>query len=257
MLDGTHFYNQTLKKTVAVFGTIFNNLKIRKTGQGEVRVPIAYGPRQKFLARIEGDSNLEDQKLAIKLPRLSFEITNIEYDSQSKLNKFNIQKYNIAGDTLKQDRLRQGVPYNIGMQLNILAKTQDDALQIFEQILPTFTPEYVVAIKDMEGPGRSADVPITLNSTSIEDDYEGEFNTRRTLIYQMDFNMKVRFHGRVDPKPIIKVVDVDLFNDTTQTSSDLPIDQIRTNLDSPAATEENHTANTTFGFDLNSPGDPL
>lgn len=257
MLDGVHFYNQTLKKTVAVFGTIFNNLKIRKTGQGEVRVPIAYGPRQKFLARIEQDSSLEDQKLAIKLPRISFEITGIDYDPTSKLNKFNIQKYNIAGSTTNKDQLRQGVPYNISMQLNILAKTQDDALQIFEQILPTFTPEYVVAIKDMEGPGRSADVPITLQGTSIQDEYEGDFTSRRTLIYQMDFTMKVRFHGRVDPKPIIKVVDVDLFNDTTITSSQLPVDQVRTDLNSPAATEENHTAVTTFGFDLNSPGDPL
>ena len=87
MLDGVHFYNQTLKKSVAVFGTIFNNLKIVKTGASETRVPLAYGPRSKFLARINQDSSLEDQKLAIKLPRMSFEITSIDFDSSSKLNK--------------------------------------------------------------------------------------------------------------------------------------------------------------------------
>ena len=97
MLDGVHFYNQTLKKSVAVFGTLFNNLKVRKTGQGEVRVPLAYGPRSKFLARIKQDNNLEDQKLAIKLPRMSFEITSIDRDSSAALNKGNKKLFDIAG----------------------------------------------------------------------------------------------------------------------------------------------------------------
>ena len=219
MLDGVHFYNQTLKKSVAVFGTIFNNLKIVKTGAAETRVPLAYGPRSKFLARINQDSNLEDQKLAIKLPRMSFEITSIDRDSSSALNKGNLKRFDIAGTELSKDTLRQSVPYRLGMQLNILAKTQDEALQIFEQILPTFVPEYTVAIKDMDGVGNSVDVPIVLTGTTIQDDYEGDFTTRRTIVYTLDFDMKIRFTGRVVSKPVIRTVIADLFNNSKTLSS--------------------------------------
>jgi len=147
MLDGVHFYNQTLKKSVAVFGTIFNNLKIVRKGTSETRVPLAYGPKSKFLARIQQDADLEDQKLAIKLPRMSFEITSIDRDSASALNKSNSKLFDVSGTELSKGVLRQSVPYTLGMQLNILAKTQDEALQIFEQILPTFVPEYTVLLR--------------------------------------------------------------------------------------------------------------
>ena len=249
MLDGVHFYNQTLKKSVAVFGTIFNNLKIVKTGASETRVPLAYGPRSKFLARINQDSNLEDQKLAIKLPRMSFEITSIDRDSSSALNKSNLKRFDIAGTELSKNTLRQSVPYTLGMQLNILAKTQDEALQIFEQILPTFVPEYTVAIKDMDGVGNSVDVPIVLTGTTIQDDYEGDFTTRRTIVYTLDFQMKIRFTGRVTPKPVIRAVTADLFNSSTEESAVTPVDRVQTDLGSVNDTPEDFTTNTTFGFD--------
>ena len=248
MLDGVHFYNQTLKKSVAVFGTLFNNLKVRKTGQGEVRVPLAYGPRSKFLARIKQDSDLEDQKLAIKLPRMSFEITSIDRDSSTALNKGNKKLFDISGTELNKNILRQSVPYNLGMQLNILAKTQDEALQIFEQILPTFVPDYTVAIKDMDGPGNSVDVPIILTGTSFTDEYEGDFETRRTIIYILDFEMKVRFTGRVVSKPTIRAVTADLFNNSTPESAQDAIDRVQTDLGSVNDTRDNFTTNTTFGF---------
>jgi hypothetical protein len=249
MLDGTHYYNQTLKKTVAVFGTVFNNLKIVRKGVGETRVPLAYGPKSKFLARIEQDSSLEDQKLAIKLPRMSFEITSIDRNTSSALNKSNIKLFDVAGTELSKNVLKQSVPYDIGMQLNIIAKNQDDALQIFEQIVPTFVPEYTVAIKDMEGPGNSVDVPIILNSTSFEDSYEGDFTTRRTLIYTLDFVVKVRFTGRVSPNAVIRIVDIDLYNNSTAASAAEPIDRVKTELSSDDDTPDNFTAITTFGFD--------
>ena len=248
MLDGVHFYNQTLKKSVAVFGTLFNNLKVRKTGQGEVRVPLAYGPRSKFLARIKQDSDLEDQKLAIKLPRMSFEITSIDRDSSTALNKGNKKLFDIAGTELNKNILRQSVPYNLGMQLNILSKTQDDALQIFEQILPTFVPDYTVAIKDMDGVGNSVDVPIILTGTSFTDEYEGDFETRRTIIYILDFEMKIRFTGRVVSKPTIRAVTADLFNNSTPESAQDAIDRVQTDLGSVNDTRDNFTTNTTFGF---------
>ena len=249
MLDGVHFYNQTLKKSVAVFGTIFNNLKIVRPGTSETRVPLAYGPRSKFLARIQQDSNLEDQKLAIKLPRMSFEITSIDRDSASALNKSNVKLFDIANTELSKGVLRQSVPYTLGMQLNILAKTQDEALQIFEQILPTFVPEYTVAIKDMDGVGNSVDVPIVLTGTTIQDDFEGDFTTRRTIVYTLDFEMKIRFTGRVTSKPVIRVVTADLFNNSTEGTASTPVDRVKTELSSDDDTRDDFTTNTTFGFD--------
>ena len=216
MLNGKYFYNQTLKKCVAVFGTIFNNVKIAQQGAGETRVPIAYGPRKKFLARIESDTKAaSDKSIAIKLPRMSFEITSIDFDSTTKLNKFNKRVLPSQTSSTSRSSINQSVPYNLGMQLNIFAKNQDDALQIFEQILPTFTPEYTVAIKDLEGPGTVTDVPIILNGTSFSDDYEGDFQTRRNILYTLDFNMKIRFAGAVDTSSsIIRTVDVHFFADT-------------------------------------------
>ena len=215
MLDGKYFYNQTLKKTVAVFGTIFNNIKIVQQGQAESRVPLAYGPRKKFLARIQADTVASsDKSIAIKLPRMSFEITSIDFDSTTKLNKMNKRVLPGQSDLNKKSTIMQSVPYTVGMQLNIYAKNQDDALQIFEQILPTFTPEYTVAIKELEGPGTVTDVPIVLNGTSINDDYEGDFQTRRTLVYTLDFTMKIRFAGSVKESPAIRQVDVHFFEDT-------------------------------------------
>ena len=111
------------------------------------------------------------------------------------------------------------MPYNLGMQLNIMAKTQDEALQIFEQILPTFVPEYTVAIKDMDGTGNSVDVPIILTGTTFEDDYEGDFSTRRTIVYSLEFQMKIRFTGRVTIKPVIRTITADLYNSSTAKSS--------------------------------------
>jgi hypothetical protein len=220
MLNGKYFYNQTLKKCVAVFGTIFNNVKIAQQGTGETRVPIAYGPRKKFLARIESDTKAAgDKTIAIKLPRMSFEITSIDFDSTTKLNKFNkrlvASQASDVNSTTSRSTINQSVPYNLGMQLNIFAKNQDDALQIFEQILPTFTPEYTVAIKDLEGPGTVTDIPIILNGTSFSDDYEGDFQTRRNILYTLDFTMKIRFAGAVDTSSsIIRTVDVHFFADT-------------------------------------------
>jgi len=222
IFNGKHFYNQTLKKSVAVFGTIFNNIKIVQQGVGETRVPIAYGPRSKFLARIQSDTSAaSDKSIAIKLPRMSFEITSIDFDSSSKLNKINKRFLSATSSAAATsvDTVFQSVPYNIGMQLNIFAKNQDDALQIFEQILPSFTPEYTVAVKELEGPNTITDVPIVLNGTSFEDTYEVDFETRRNLTYVLDFTMKVKFAGGVDEGKIIRTVDTFFYADTKNTAT--------------------------------------
>ena len=266
MLNGKYFYNQVVRKSVAVFGTIFNNIKIVRKNSTEEKVPIAYGPRKKFLARIQADTEAAgDRTIAIKMPRMSFEITSIDFDASSKLNKFNKRNITISTSTTKVNTLYQSVPYNIGMQLNIFATNQDDALQIFEQILPTFTPEYTIAIKNLEGSGTVTDVPIILNSTSFSDDYEGDFETRRTLTYTLDFTMKVRFAGGTTEQDIIRTVDTFFYADTANRSTLKTSDPYGVNNDSPSTAGENvrisvgandsppldstDTITTTFGFD--------
>lgn len=251
MLTGIHFYNQTLKKAVSVFGTIFNNIRVVKHGGVEERVPIAYGPRQKFLARIE-QSSKQDNTIAIKVPRMSFEITDLSYDTTTSLNKMNKISFPNSNSTLSRDILNQSVPYDLSIELSILSKTQDEALQIVEQILPTFTPEYTVGIHDMNGPGSSSDVPIVLNSVSLQDDYEGDFETRRTIIYTLSFTMKVRFTGAVVPKAVIRSIDANLYdisdNDVDDSPFD-PVDRVKTELGSLNDTPADFTTTTTFGFD--------
>jgi len=245
MLSGKHFYNQTLRKTVAVFGTIFNNIFIKRHNSVSERVPISYGARQKFLARIEQESRT-DEAVAIKLPRMAFNITDISYDSSIKLNKQNKKILTDAGSG-SESYIFQSVPYIVSIELNVLAKTQDEALQIVEQIIPTFTPEYTVTIKDMEGVGQSVDVPITLSDVTLQDDYEGDYETRRTLIYTLNFTMKIRFVGETKSSKIINIVDTQ-FHDTSlapKTISDDPLETVRSEVtvDSPL------TIIDTFGFD--------
>lgn len=217
---GSHFYHATMRKSVAVFGTLFNNISvIRKDGSGnilnQIKVPLAYGPKQKFLARIESDTG-QAASMAIKLPRMSFEISGIELDTTAKLPKrTSIQEAGTSG--LSKNTIKQIASYNINMSLNVMAKNQDDGLQILEQILPYFQPEYTVTINPVDNFSFKQDVPIVLNSTSIQDDYEGDFNTRRVLIYTLEFTMKMKFYGPTGEQSIIRNVDVNL-NDTDITT---------------------------------------
>ena len=246
MLSGTHFYNQTLRKVVAVFGTVFNNILIKRHNSVTERVPISYGARQKFLARIEQESRT-DEAVAIKLPRMAFNITDISYDSSIKLNKLNKK---LTEDSSRSKKyVAQSVPYIVSIELNVLAKTQDEALQIVEQILPTFTPEFTVGIVNMEGPGQSVDVPITLQDVSIQDEYEGDYETRRTIVYTLNFTMKVRFVGGVKTQAAIYRVDSRLHDnnlDDKDITSEPASSEIQTvaNDDSPPV-----ITTTTFGFD--------
>ena len=250
MLSGTPFYNQTVKKAVSVFGTLFNNIKIVKPGKAEVRVPIAYGPAQKFLARLE-QAGSDTDRIAIKLPRMSFEINAITYDAERALNKMN--KVTAVGADAQRNikTVFQGVPYTIGFTLNIIGKEQDSCLQIMEQILPTFKPEYTVSIKDMETVNKSLDVPVILTGVSFEDAYDGDYETRRTLIYTLEFEMKVKFTGPVVKSPIIKTAET--FFHTSPSSalivnSNSPLSGVRVLLDSPTDSPNAFTAVTTFGF---------
>lgn len=215
---GTYFYNQRIRKSVALFGRLFNNIYvIRKDSAGkvisQVKVPLAYAPRRKFLERIVEQPDLDNNsQVAVKLPRMSFEILSYTYDASRQLQKTNSFTRAVDGSIVRNNRFYAGVPYNITFQLNIYAKNQDDALQVVEQIIPYFNPQYTLTMKPFEGfPTVKEDVPIVLSGVSFTDDYEGQLENRRTIIYTLDFDMKINFYGPVDENgSIIRDINVNL-----------------------------------------------
>lgn len=216
---GSHFYNQRIRKSVAVFGALFDNLYVVRASGGtsftQMKVPLSYGPKRKFLERIADMDDQEQQgrQFAIKLPRMSFEITNIAYDATRQLPKVNNFKRSVA-DTERSAKYYVGVPYIISFQLSVYAKSQDDALQVVEQIIPYFNPTYTVTVKPYDGVDDiKDDVPIQLVSVTFSDDYEGDMAARRTIVYILDFDMKVNFYG---PAPefgdkIIREVNMNMY----------------------------------------------
>ena len=214
---GQQFYHETTRKVVIAFGTMFNNIQlVRKDNDGTItqsmKVPLAYGPRQKFLVRLREDPDLTKQ-VAITLPRIGFEITGLSYDPTRKLNRVQKFKKTKSGSSSKLDTQYMPVPYNLGFGLYVLSKNSDDALQIVEQILPYFQPDYTLTINDMPDMSVKRDVPIILNSISYEDDYEGDFAQRRAIIYSLDFTAKFYLYGPVTGQSVIKTVQVDQFTD--------------------------------------------
>ena len=211
---GTYFYNETIRKTVIAFGTLFNNIRIKKfandgTSISQVKVPIAYGPMQRFLARIEQQTNFDDN-VAITLPRLSFELSSYTYDPTRKASP--ITKFTSKGDTkTKIKKMYLPVPYDVGFRLSFATKLQDDALQIIEQILPHFQPSFQVTVNMLEGIEEKRDIPFTLRNVSFNDEYEGDFSNRRFIQYDLDFIAKTYFYTEVptDEGGIIKKVQVD------------------------------------------------
>jgi hypothetical protein len=255
MLDDAYFYNATVRKTVAVFGSLFNNIYTGKTVSGKlsnvIRVPLSYGPRERFLVRIRDADNSKHADVAIKLPRMSFEITSISYDTTAVLNRNNQRTFVVAGDNGSKTVVRQSTPYLLGMQLSILADNQDSGLQILEQILPSFAPEYTVTVKNMEGPDTRTDVPITLNGVTLQDDYEGDFESgRRSIIYTLDFTIKIKFVGPITNKSkIIKSITVNLLDGNVCDTDLVAVDRVKVDLGDPVNdTEDDYTVVTTYGF---------
>ena len=180
----------------------------------EIRVPISYGPSQKFLARIEQQPDL-NKPVQITLPRMSFEMNSIQYDSSRKSGVTQTFKAS-DGNNLKKVYLP--VPYNIGFELNILSKLNDDSLQIIEQILPYFQPAFTLTVDLVNSIGEKRDVPVVLDNISFQDDYEGDFSTRRALIYTLQFTAKTYLFGPIASTTdgLIRKVQVD-----THTTTDI------------------------------------
>lgn len=252
---GGYFYHEKLRKAVAIFGTLFNNIYVaRKNSSGAIvsqgKVPLAYAPKVKYLERIRTNPDLgEDQKLAIKLPRMSFEIVSFAYDYSRQLPKvghFSAADLQTSGTVNKRRKFYTPVPYSIGFQLNAYAKTQDEALQIVEQILPTFNPQYTLTIKPFatEYPTWLEDIPIIIQGLTMQDDYEGAVDQRRTIIYQIDFEMKINFYGEIGTTSVIRTATNKFFQmGVGMGDSDIHIETMTI-----TPTPEGVSADSDFGF---------
>ena len=219
---GQQFYHESIRKVIIAFGTTFNNIQlVRKDNDGNItqtmKVPLAYGPRQKWLVRLNEDADLSKQ-VAVTLPRIGFEIQTLSYDPTRKLNRVQKFKKVKGSNSDRLDTQYMPVPYNLSIQLYVMAKQSDDALQIVEQILPFFQPDYTLTINDMIDMGIKRDVPIILNDISYEDNYQGDFEQRRALIYTLDFTAKFYLYGPVTSSGVIKTVQVDQYADLPDAS---------------------------------------
>ena len=210
---GAYTYNKIIRKCVIGFGTLFNNIECRKENKdgsiySRMKVPLAYGPRQKFLARLEQQADL-NQKVAITVPRLSFEMTGISYDSARKLAPTTLT---VKGDNANAVKKQfTPVPYNIDFELNVISKTNDESLEILEQIVPVFQPSYQMTIKLVDDMKDYRDIPIILNSISYSDDYEGSFDDKKITLVTMQFTCKTYIFGPVGTQGPIKKAKADIY----------------------------------------------
>lgn len=258
MLNANPFYHKVFKRAIVAFGSLFSDIEIeRRDTNGTIiqtlKVPIAQAPKEKWIVRIDSDQTLENHTY-ISLPRLSFEITGINYDPIRKLNR--LGRISCVNGNSSASYVYNPVPYNLDISLYILTKTQEDAFQIVEQILPYFTPEYTMAVKSVDDLNVVTEIPIILNSISQQDDYDGDFQTRRFIIYTLTFTLKLNVYGPVNSQGIItqSLIDVgDLDNvsidpmqpELITTTGNLETGEITVNMtttppnyDTPVAPEE-------------------
>ena len=205
-----YFYHEILRRTVVSFGSLFNEINIKHTDNSDnvksvIKVPLAYGPTQKFLARLEQSPDL-NKPVQITLPRMSFEFTGLTYDPTRKSTTTQTFIAKSAVDGTETKKVYLPVPYNMQFELSIMSKLNDDALQIIEQILPYFQPAYSMTLELVDIINEKRDVPIVLENITMQDDYEGNFSTRRVLIYTLRFTAKTYLFGPVSSatKDIIK-----------------------------------------------------
>ena len=217
---GNRFYNQSFRRLIIAFGQVFNNIVIQRTNStggvtSRIKVPLAYAPKEKFLVRLDQQANLNSREFATSLPRMGFEITGLSYDSSRKLTR--VQKYSqvkTGEDGKKLNFNYTPVPYNINLQLYIFTATAEDGLQIIEQILPFFQPDFTVTINQVPALDIKRDVPIVLGNINYEDNYDGDFTTRRAVIYTLSFTAKTYLFGPMNNSSVIKKSQTDIGTDT-------------------------------------------
>jgi len=218
------FYHGAIRKYIVAFGTLFNDIHINRINSSNetiqtMKVPLSYGPKEKFLARSEGDPDLT-RPFAMVLPRMAFELVNISYDPERKLNTLNRNVKQNSSNTSQLLYQYQPVPYNLGITLDIMAKTNDDATRIVEQILPYFTPQWTMTLNMIPDLGLNVDVPVILNTTSLQDTYEGDFINRRAIVYSLGFTLKAQLFGPIRKSGVIKRTYTNLYVPPGDTPAD-------------------------------------
>lgn len=215
MFSGQHFYHRGIRKNVVVFGNLFNDIQLVRYEKGtyveteRFKVPIVYAGKENFVSRIFRDPDII-KETQVKLPRMSFEIYDIQYDVSRKLSNYNSQFSNLSSTGVK--RLAQGTPYDIGFELNIYVRNVEDGTQIVEQILPYFNPDYTVTMNLIDGLDVKRDVPVILNSVTYAPSYEGDGDTARMLIWTLRFTMKTWFFGNVADSKIIRKATANIYH---------------------------------------------
>jgi hypothetical protein len=216
MLNGNVYYHGSIRKAIVAFGRLFSDVYVdRKQGDsvgGEtiqrLQIPLSYAPKEKWLVRLDQQADLENNVTMVTLPRMSFEINGYAYDASRKLNR--MQQIKTDSSTSTKPTVYTPVPYNVDISLYILTKTQEDGLQIIEQILPTFTPEYTLVINTLPEMGITMDVPIILNSVTVVDEYDGNFQDRRFVTHTLTFQMKINLYGPVSGQNVITTVNANI-----------------------------------------------
>jgi len=236
-MNGKYYYHQIFRKSIIAFGSLFNNIIVKRKQAGVDRptggdaleaykVPIQYGPYQKYLAIIEAEPNSTRQQTQISLPRLSFEIKGLNYDGSRKLVPTQFAKTVPPTGTDEEGKPVQykqylPVPYNLDIELAIISKNQDDGLQIIEQILPNFHPSLNVSIEVIDVTHEERDIAIVLNGIGYTDDYVGDYTKRRTLVWTLNFTVKTYLFGPVDAQRDIRKVVLDYRTDVKKRNTEL------------------------------------
>ena len=219
------FYHGTMRRLTIGFGTLFNNIHIQKKDaagdiQLDYKVPFAYGPKEKFLSRINQNNTItgNETDVEITLPRISFAMGGLTYDTTRKMNTMNRNQIVNAANPSRVDWQYEKVPYNLEYNLSVMVKNTDDGLQIVEQILPYFTPDFNITLKDNPDMGFSTDIPISLTSVNHQDDYEGDFESRRVLVWDLTFVARMNLYPPTGERGIIRKVIVQSYPQTDDTS---------------------------------------
>jgi hypothetical protein len=212
---GHTLYFSTIRKYIILFGTLFNDINITRTDSNGntvslLKVPLSYAPKEKILARVDADPNINRQA-AVVLPRMSFEMLDMKYDGSRKLNTINRRVYQDPDNQSKFRYQYNPVPYNMSFRLYIFVKNAEDGTKIVEQILPFFTPDWTSTVNLIPEMDIKADIPIILDNIQMEDTYNGDFETRRSLIWTLDFTLKGYIYGPVRKTGIIKFANTTFY----------------------------------------------
>lgn len=211
---GHTWYFSTIRKYVILFGTLFNDVHITRTNSSGttthlLKVPLSYAPKEKMLARLENDPEI-DRETAVLLPRMSFEMTNVSYDSTRKLNTLGrVAVKDVSPSKIKYQY--NPVPYNFDFTLQIYVKNAEDGTKILEQILPFFTPDWTSTVNLIPEMNITMDIPVVLQNISVEDSYEGNFEVRRALIWTLNFTLKGYIYGPIKKTAVIKFANTTFY----------------------------------------------